>query len=193
MSTGPAPQDPPSTREAVARLLANGFSRARIARELGVTKATVTYHAHRLGQPGNPRCARRYDWSEVQRYYDAGHSVSECQAHFGFARAAWADAVRRGAVTPRPQATPLEQLLGTSLRRGRWNIKRRLLAAGLKENRCEECGISTWQGKPLSLALHHCNGLRDDNRLENLALLCPNCHSQTENFGILNRGRREAA
>jgi 5-methylcytosine-specific restriction endonuclease McrA len=44
----------------------------------------------------------------------------------------------------------------------------------------------------LSLALHHVNGNKHDNRLENLALLCPNCHSQTPNFGVKNRARRAA-
>ena len=79
-----------TTRSRVARLLAEGLRRSEIATRLGVSKATVTYHAQRLGHPTNQRCACRYDWAEVQRYYDAGHSVSECQAHFGFAKAAWA-------------------------------------------------------------------------------------------------------
>ena len=70
------------------------------------------------------------------------------------------------------------------------NIKQRLIAAGLKQNRCEECGISRWRERPLSLCLHHVNGERHDNRLENLVLLCPNCHSQTPNFGSKNCRRR---
>jgi hypothetical protein len=147
----------------------------------------VSYHARRRDTPGSPACGRRYDWSEVQRFYDAGHSVTECQREFGFARQAWANAVRRGAVVARPQATPLEVLLQRDAPRGRWNLKRRLIAASLKREVCEECGISSWRGRPLSLALHHVNGDRNDNRLENLALLCPNCHSQTDNFGVLNR------
>lgn len=48
---------------------------------------------------------------------------------------------------------------------------------------CKECGCeSIWNNKPVSLQLHHINGINNDNRLENLILLCPNCHSQTENF-----------
>lgn len=177
------------TRAEVARLLDQGLSGAAISTTLGISRATVSYHRKRLGRPSSPACARRYDWSEIQRYYDAGHSISECQLRFGFARAAWANAARRGAVVSRPQATPLEELLTDGRRRGRWNLKRRLLAAGLKPDACEECGLTEWRGQPLALELHHRNGRPRDNRLENLAILCPNCHSQTENFG----GRNAAA
>ena len=57
-----------------------------------------------------------------------------------------------------------------------------LYKSGWKEYKCEICGISEWQGKELSLQLDHINGINNDNRIENLRLLCPNCHSQTETF-----------
>jgi transposase-like protein len=174
------------TREAVRRLLAAGLSRTAIARELGVSRPTVTYHARRLGLPSDQRCNRRYDWEEVQRYYDLGHSITDCQRHFGFARKTFADAVKRGAVVSRSRGLPLETYLIADLSHHRGNLKRRLVREGLKNYRCERCRISEWLGAPLSLALHHINGDGRDNRLENLQLLCPNCHSQTENFAGRN-------
>lgn len=67
-------------------------------------------------------------------------------------------------------------------------IKKRLLESGVKVYKCEnpECGVSEWHGMPIQLQLHHINGNHFDNRLENLVLLCPNCHSQTSNFGSKN-------
>lgn len=66
------------------------------------------------------------------------------------------------------------------------SLKNRLLKEGLKENKCEICGITEWLGNPISLQLHHINGVNNDNRLQNLQLLCPNCHSQTDNFAGKN-------
>jgi formate-dependent nitrite reductase cytochrome c552 subunit len=47
---------------------------------------------------------------------------------------------------------------------------------------CRTCGIGQWNGERLSLQLDHLNGVNNDNRLENLQLLCPNCHSQTKTY-----------
>jgi hypothetical protein len=173
-------------------LLAQGLSRGAIASALGLSKSTVSYHARRLGAPVDSRGARRYDWAAVQAYYDDGHSVRECQAAFGFSRQSWHAAVGRGLVTARPHGMALEELLVGGTRRGRHNLKARLLRAGLKENRCEQCGIADWRGHPMAMALHHVNGDGRDNRLENLQLLCPNCHSQTENFAGRRRPARAA-
>ena len=124
------------------------------------------------------------DWPAVQRYSDEGHTVCECRARFGFSGGAWTKAVRRGVIRPRPLAIPLDVILRRA--RSRCNIKRRLLMAGLLSNRCEACGIRDWRGKPLSIQIDHINGIRDDYRLENLRMLCPNCHSQTETFAGRN-------
>lgn len=60
------------------------------------------------------------------------------------------------------------------------NLKKRLLDAGLLQPWCYICKISEWNSKPLVLRLDHINGKRNDNRIENLRVLCPNCDSQTE-------------
>jgi 5-methylcytosine-specific restriction endonuclease McrA len=174
------------TRNKVRKLLETGMTSAEVARQLGLSPATVCYHKHQLGFPLDSRCARRHDWAEIQRYYDAGHSLRQCQAAYGFSRKSWYDAVQRGAIIARPAAMPLEQLLARKRKGSRHHIKVRLISAGLKRNECEECGLTEWRGEPLSLALHHINGDGNDNRLENLSLLCPNCHSQTPNFGVKN-------
>ena len=175
----------------MAALLALGISQAEIARRLGISRPTVTYHCRNLGIEADARFTRRYSWDEVQAYYDEGHSVRECQEVFGFSTKCWYDAKERGEIVPRPQAMPIDELL--SGRRARSHVKRRLMREGLLGDRCARCGISEWEGEKLSLELHHLNGVNDDNRLENLVLLCPNCHSLTETYSGRNRGRPEAA
>jgi HNH endonuclease len=182
---------PVKTGGEVRRLLATGHSRAEVARLLGIAKSTVTYHARRSGMQIDERAARRYDWRVIQRYYDAGHTMEECRMRFGFCKAAWTGAVRRGVIVARAKAMPIGVLL--SAPRGRHNLKRRLLKAGLLEPVCASCGLSEWRGVALALQLHHINGDRLDNRLENLALLCPNCHSQTDTWAGRNPRKRAAA
>ena len=65
---------------------------------------------------------------------------------------------------------------------GSFKLKNKLFDNGLKERKCECCGRTEWMGKPINLQLHHINGDNTDNRLENLQILCPNCHSYTDNY-----------
>lgn len=73
------------------------------------------------------------------------------------------------------------------------NITRRYIISNeLLPYKCAICGLSEWNGKTLSLELDHINGINNDNRLENLRFLCPNCHSQTTTYGSRNQQRNES-
>lgn len=68
-------------------------------------------------------------------------------------------------------------------------LKERLFKENIKEYRCERCGITEWQGDSISLQIHHINGIHNDNRIENIQILCPNCHSQTDTYSGRNSNR----
>jgi len=89
---------------------------------------------------------------------------------------------------------PLEQILveGSRYRGSTNRLKSRLLRTGVMLYCCACCGLSEWMGSALALHLDHVNGERTDNRLKNLRLLCPNCHSQTPTYCGRNKGRRKA-
>jgi len=79
---------------------------------------------------------------------------------------------------------PLEKILvENSTYNNNTNLKKRLFEKGLLKNKCQICGIRPeWQGKPLVLRLDHINGTNNDNRIENLRMVCPHCDSQLDTF-----------
>ena len=62
-------------------------------------------------------------------------------------------------------------------------LRLRLIAEGLKCDKCEECGIEDWNGRVLPKHLEHTDGNHHNHQLSNLRILCPNCHQQTETHG----------
>ena len=73
-----------------------------------------------------------------------------------------------------------EEIFSRGSKYSRCNLRKAAKRFNVYTGVCEECGIGdTWMGRPLTIELDHINGINDDNRLENLRWLCPNCHSQT--------------
>jgi 5-methylcytosine-specific restriction endonuclease McrA len=129
----------------------------------------------------------RYDWTAVQKYHDDFHTRNDCIRRFGFSEATWTHAKKRGALRQRPHSFRPEEI-ETFRHRGR--VRRVLLKSDMLKHTCYECGISRWLGEMLSLHLDHINGLANDHRIENLRMLCPNCHSQTSTFAGRNVKRK---
>ena len=79
---------------------------------------------------------------------------------------------------------PLEEIIidGKHPNYHTYKLLKRLVNDGYKEYKCESCGISEWLGKPISLQLHHVDGNHKNNLIDNLMVLCPNCHSQTDSY-----------
>jgi len=79
---------------------------------------------------------------------------------------------------------PLKKILvkETSYKGGSYKVKGRLLLAGILKNKCYCCDGTEWLGKPIPLELEHINGDNKDFRIQNLRLLCPNCHTLTKTY-----------
>jgi hypothetical protein len=68
-----------------------------------------------------------------------------------------------------------------------YKLKNRLLKEKIFQNVCSVCGIENWMDKPLNMELDHIDGDRTNHKLENLRMLCPNCHAQTDTYRSKNR------
>jgi hypothetical protein len=84
---------------------------------------------------------------------------------------------------------PIESFLVNGVPTSTNQLRKRLLASGLKQHKCEKCGLAEWLGQPIPLELDHIDGDRANNSFENLRILCPNCHAQTDTY----RGRNQRA
>jgi hypothetical protein len=156
----PRPCPPMPSKERLEQLTARNISLAGIIRDLRWPLGTSSYRRLR---------------AELERLdIPIGHLRGQ----------GWASGVslpdRR-----RPLSTYLKD--GSQVKSSK--LRERILEEGLKEHRCEECGLTEWRGRPIPLELDHVDGDRTNNRFENLRLLCPNCHALTPTYRGRNIGR----
>lgn len=87
---------------------------------------------------------------------------------------------------------PLSEILVKDSEYSRFYLKKRLIDNGMLKKKCQLCGCGDeWNGKELVLIIDHINGVNNDNRIENLRLICPNCNSQLKTFCGRNTNRKK--
>ena len=87
----------------------------------------------------------------------------------------------KGTSKKRPKMTLLEYLnQSTDIQTNK--VRTKMLEEGIKPHKCECCGSETWLEQPIPLEVHHKDGDRSNNTLENFELLCPNCHALTDSY-----------
>lgn len=134
---------------------------------------------------------RKYNWTEIAEYYNAGNTYVDTKSKFGFAARSWEKAVIRGDIKPRHNTVnPANILDGTYKTKNRSHLRTQLIKHNIIPYKCAECGNNgIWNDKPLALDLDHINGINNDDRIENLRFLCPNCHRQTDSYAGKNVGK----
>lgn len=85
---------------------------------------------------------------------------------------------------------PITDYLTNKASIGSYELKQKLLKQGIKKAICEECEGTEWRGKPMPLELDHIDGNSSNNSLENLRILCANCHALTPTYRGKNKGKR---
>lgn len=135
-------------------------------------------------------------WTEVMIYFKENHGYKSLNGRTANKRCK-DNNIDISHFTHKSKNTPskkpiTEKLIKNSNSYNSSHLKKQLYEKGLLKEICRSCGIGPlWNNKPISLHLEHINGNHYDNRLENLEILCPNCHSQTDTWCIKNKIKKE--
>lgn len=144
------------TKEDLEKAIIKSLSIAQVCRELGIRPVGGNYKTLN---------------SKIEKYeIDTSH----------FTGKVWNIGKRFKPIKKRRELS--EILVENSTAINTTHLKKRLIIEGILEYACAKCGLNNWNDAEITLELDHINGNNLDNRLVNLRLLCPNCHSQTETF-----------
>lgn len=188
--------------EKIKQLLDEGKSRSEIAIILDCQKSVVNYYANpnnwwKFERRKNTQIKRLNFEESILSVVNYAHSLSEICDLIGILHTRTnidrvSKFLEERGIYPKWQQKQINKKLN-----GYWTkntiftensdyqtskLKGKLIQFGIKEEKCEICGNTEWQGKPIPLQTHHINGNHKDHRIENLQLLCPNCHAQTDNW-----------
>lgn len=152
--------------EVIKDLIKNSFSVASVIKGLGLTAANGANYKF-------IKWFIKENNVDISHFTGKGHLKNKTHSH--------------------NKKIPLEDILVENSNYQSNKLRKRLIKEGVFTAACFKCGINNWQDLPLTLHLDHINGDQFDNRLENLQLLCPNCHSQTPTYcgKNINKGVRK--
>lgn len=199
-------------KDLLVALVERELSSYRIAAELGCSQTTIRYWLRKYGLVTKSSYKRwgDADLIEAVRASDnmsqvirrlglkvsAAGNRTTIKKHVGRLKLDTSHWTGQSWVGTRPcpamEPKPLDEILVEGSTYSTSRLRERLIAAGLKDRQCENCHLSEWCGSPIVLELDHINGASNDHRLENLRVLCPNCHSLTPTWRGRNKRKKAA-
>lgn len=176
-------------KEKIIELLNKGKSYKEIMEILNCSKGIISYHYNKnknLIIPEYQKINKKFDWEEIQKIYNQVESIKATARHFSMSTSTIDKAIKNGFLNK--ISFDRSKYFVENSPHARHAVKKYIIKYNLIEYICEQCKCDPiWKNKELVLVLDHINGINNDNRLENLRFLCPNCNSQTDTFCRKNK------